>query len=691
MAKLTTAGKTQKKRRAAFAIGALGIALMPSLLLGVHASAEEGTSQLSPRQRVLAQMSKDPAALINVSYGEMPASPDVLNLGKRGTAALARCLQDNANTDVRAECARLLRALGDRSALPNLRAALADWEPSVRYEVIQALESMPDEESFEALYKLYQRDDESLGNRLAIVDALGAMGSQRAVRVLRSELRKAPKKDENDNRGRVFTALWRSRHLMARQTLIGDVAYVLGLKDNDWLVLQGTEAAAELQAKQLVNKLTPLMGHRNEEVRNKAVYALGKIGDPTATRALIGHLPKVREARMLNNIAFALERLNPKAFFPAIEKLAAHKQAVIRLNAAFVLGDVKRPEGLPMLEKSLGDPSDFVRTSAIVALGKLAEPKAIPSLRKFVDDPNPTIREEAIYAINTLSGDKEKELIYKQLYASKAAEKRPQMRERAAVTLGRLGDTRVRNYLLGCFERYQCSLWQIDDFARADKDPRTAGRLLLGWARGRSVLTGLLGELKPAGGVAVANSAFDEALAHQAFGNAERSSLLIADLGDDSSKQRLDSVKGHRRAWIRLYTGVARLRLGESVAAAELMRDYDNLPVEWLPRAVSLFSTIEEVAARKALTPELEKRAKAPDTELAMAAAAVLLNWDPEQGFFRMLDGLSSKSTEERELAYYYLERDDSQKLTWVMRRALSREQRPFTRDQLRVILDDRG
>ncbi|MCA9644977.1 MAG: HEAT repeat domain-containing protein, partial [Myxococcales bacterium] len=301
--------KWTTQRRAVFAAGALSLALLPSLLLGVDAGAQEGTQRLSPRERVLAQMAKDPAALINVSYGEMPSSPDVLNLGRRGTAALARCLQDNANTDVRSECARLLRALGDRSALPNLRAALADWEPSVRYEVIQALESMPDEESFEPLYKLYQRDDESPSNRMAIVDALGALGSQRAVRVLRSELRKAPKKDETDNRGRVYSALWRSRHLMARQTLIGDVAYVLGLKDNDWLVLQGTESAAELQAKQLVNKLTPLMGHRNEEVRNKAVYALGKIGDPTATRALIGHLPKVREARMLNNIAFALERL----------------------------------------------------------------------------------------------------------------------------------------------------------------------------------------------------------------------------------------------------------------------------------------------------------------------------------------------------------------------------------------------
>src|SRR5690606_39072109 len=89
------------KQRAALTVGALTIALLPSLLLSVEAGAGEGSREISPRERVLTQMAKDPAALINVSYGEMPSSPDVLNLGKRGTAALARCLQDNANTDVR--------------------------------------------------------------------------------------------------------------------------------------------------------------------------------------------------------------------------------------------------------------------------------------------------------------------------------------------------------------------------------------------------------------------------------------------------------------------------------------------------------------------------------------------------------------------------------------------------------------
>ncbi len=690
--------RSTRRFRGWFSAGLVSLALLPTLIVGVYgapsAGAQEGGQErLTPRQRVLAQMATNPAALINVGFGEMPSSPDVLNLGKRGTKALERCLQDNADTAVRAECARLLKAIGDRSALPNLRAALADWEPEVRYQVIQSLEAMPDEASFEPLYKLYQREDESMGNRLAIIDAMGALSSQRAVRVLRSELRKEPKKGESDRRGRVFAALLRSRHLMARQTLVGDVAYVLGVKDNDYLVLQGTAAAAELGANQLVSRLVPLMSHRNEEVRNKAVYAVGRIGDPTATRALLAHLPKVREARMLNNIAFALERLEPKAFFDAIEKLAAHKQAVIRLNAAFVLGDVKRPEGLPMLQKSLDDPSDFVRTSAIVAIGKLSEPKGAESLERFAGDPNPAIREEAIYALNKLSKDTRKELIFNQLFASPEAKRpsRAAMRERAAIELGKLGDPRVRQYLLSCFERYQCSLRDIQHFARNDKDQRTAGRLLLNWTRGRSELTGLIGDLKPPGSVAISQSSFDEALAHGQLGGALRSASLMGDLGDASASPRLSQVAKHRDTWLRLYSGVSRLRLGEAKVVSALMRDFDNLPQDWLPRAVRLLSRVAEPAARKALVDELEKRSKLTEHEPALAASAVLLAWDPEQRFFRMLDALASKTTEERELASFYLARDNSAKLTFVMRRALSREQRPYTRDQLRLLLDGRS
>jgi hypothetical protein len=133
------------------------------------------------------------------------------------------------------------------------------------------------------------------------------------------------------------------------------------------------------------------------------------------------------------------------------------------------------------------------------------------------------------------------------------------------------------------------------------------------------------------------------------------------------------------------------VRLGDPTAARQLFEDLEDLPVEWLPTFVRLASRLDTASARRALTSELESRALARDTETALACAAVLLAWAPEQRFFRFLDALAGKTSRERDLAQHYLKRNRSKQLTWVMRRALARETRPFVRDRLQQLLQDRS
>src|SRR5205823_5480077 len=212
---------------------------------------------------------------------------------------------------------------------------------------IRALRAMPDATSVDPLIRIVQREDEDMGNRTLALEALGSMSDQKAVKALRFYLHDE-KKSTPALKQSAFTGLWRTRALLARTTLIQDVAFALRSNDGS-LIVPATFAASELRAPELVDALVPLMANVDAHVRNRAVYALGKIGDKQATKALLDQVPNVREARMLNNIAFALERLDPKAFYSTIPSLVTHKQAAIRMNAAFVLGDVRRPEGLPLL------------------------------------------------------------------------------------------------------------------------------------------------------------------------------------------------------------------------------------------------------------------------------------------------------------------------------------------------------
>jgi HEAT repeat protein len=637
------------------------------------------------RHRLLAGMTSDPTVLINVPGRELPASPDVLGLGKRVVPALERCLSDNIDEDARGFCAALLGRMGDRRALPTLWTALDAWEPGVRLQVIRALARIPDPNSFGPLMKVFTRKDESTENRKAVVEALGALSSPPAVQVLRKELRggRGEERDELDLRAEAFAALWRSRHLMARATLVEDVAAALKSDRTD-LVRAGVAAAAELRAPRLVAPLIPLLEHPDARVRNRAAYALGLIGDRSATRALLAALPRAREARMLNNIAFALERLDRGAFYTAMAQVARHKQAIIRLNAAFVLGDVRRPEGLPLLREALTDPSDYVKTSAIVALAKLKTPAAIGLIEPLVTHPNPSVRQEAIYAVNALSGGARRDLVY-----GLFQDRHEQVKKRAALTLGNEGDTRVRDWLLTCLEDRRCEASELAAFLRRP-DPRVADRVLLTWARERPELTDVLAALRPPGTLDVALSGFESALDHREHRIARRALDLVGDLGDRAARPRVARPLAPEEAWLRLHAAVALARLGDTGADRVILDELDAFPAARLPAFAAVVMRIADAATRARLAPGLRQRAASRDFNVALAAGAILLHWDPEAGFFRFLDGLAAPGAAERDLAEAYLRRERSPKLTWVLRRALAREGRPDTRDRLRQLVDRR-
>jgi HEAT repeat protein len=638
------------------------------------------------RRAILAAITTNHAVLVNVTRADLPASPDVLNLGKKSSAALARCVSDNVDDQVRSSCAALLGRLGDRSSLPALQGALEAWNPSVRAAAISALRRIPDKSSFPALGSVLAREDETPDNRMSALTALGLLSDQRAVKVIRQSLRNEKRPEF---RSAAFHGLWSSRHLLARTTLVGDVNYSLTSGDN-LLVLPATYAAAELRDPGLVRALVPLMNNADKHVRNRAVYALGRIGDRAATSALLAQIPKVREARMLNNIAFALERLDPKAFFTAAKSLIGHKQAAIRMNAAFVLGDVRRSEGLPLLQKALDDQNDLVRVSTVAALGKLDAPEAIPLVERFVASKNRGLAKTAIFSLLSLSNGQKKDLVYDRLVRAPETDAFAETsRLEGALALARFGDARVLPDVLGCLDRRVCALPQVAGYLRSRGN--VGGRLLLGWAKGRGDLTDLVGALRPAGAGLLAVSEIQSALALGNPGRAAVAMDLVGDVGEAQAAHVLAPLLRHTSTRLRLHAAVALSRAGEASADKVLFTDLDNLPVDQLPLAARLLGRVREPRVRERWKPELGRRETSSDLPVGLASAAVLLEWDPDAAFFRFLDALASSSAEERELGMRYLLRDRRPVVTALLRRSLAREGRPFVRDLLRKMLDIRA
>ncbi len=683
--------------RGAFGPMLLCAALAPAALVvpGVVAQqqSEAREDQASDAEKLLAQVPNDASVLINVGYRDLPASPDFVNLGKRSTKALERCLADNIDLDARARCAVVLEALGDHRALATLQGALDDWEPLVRYRVVKALGAVPDKTSVAPLIALYQRNDEELHVREAVVEALGNISDQRVVSFLRAELGKRP--GGADLRPALFEALWQNRHLLARDTLIDDAKKALA-SDNEALVLAATLAAAELRSPRHVAALVALIDHTSAEIRNKAVYALGRVGDKSATKALLATMPNVRDSRMLNNIAFALERLDKNAFYAEIAKTIEHKQAVIRLNAAYVLGDVHHAEGLALLEKALADPSDFVRSSAVAAIGKLAlrgdeHERARKSLEALATSPSVSLREEAIYSLDALTPGGARDRIHAALFKGLDPRKHGAAIRRAALALGDAGDPRVRSHLLACLLGYECGVERVGSYFTRVPDEAASGRLLLGWTRGRSDLTRVVAKLRPAGTLPIAMSTLRDSWASPESQETLTSLQILGSLGDESARELVVSRATTDRTLPRILGVVAAGRLGYADAPAKLVQELESCAAEWLPDFVRATIAIEEPALRASLDALLEPKARDADVHVAMAALAIRLAWFPDKAIYRMIDALGSQLGFERTLAASYLAHNVDRRVTWLLRRALAREGSPDVRDRLRAVLDERS
>ena len=712
----------------------LTLVLFPTLVIGISAKCARPKPVDPPASRALIDAAgTDPIALVNVSAADMPASPDILFLGKRSTRALERCLSDNADAHLRALCAGMLGTLGDRSALPALHAALGDWEAEVRREVIRALGKLPADQSVDPLLALYARGDEEVGVRHAILRTLGAIGHSKGVALIRRELDKSRKElagPGGDLRRTALQSLWRCRHRVSPGVIVDEVTRALAPpRGNDRLIEKMLEAndaeltrdaiakASQLRSGRFMTALIALIFSPDDKTQNRAIQALGLLGDKRAVPALAKLLPTARNARLLNNIAFALQRLDDRAFTHEIQRMVTHKQGVIRMNAAFVLGDIRQPKSLPLLERSLADPSERVQLEAVLAISKLAPaPEAVRLLEKATASKSAGVRETAIqavahhgnersipllekllgqpgqpdemilHAIYRLSAGKRSDLIYERLFRGDDDD----VRKRAAIVLGKAGDRRVRDYLIACFETDRCGLDDVEAFLRTEKDPVLAGQVLWMWLRGRDDLTDLVGAMRPAGAATLAGNGLDVAVIRGEWPHAGRIATLLGDLHAEAERPHLQAAANAADGWFRIRALVTRCRLGDGDAATALLRELDNFPIEWLPELVDALHGLREPDARTRLAGDLERRQGGREPTTALAAAATRLPWTPDAALPRLLAGMTAADVVERETAERYLRHDHTPRVEVLLAERQAKERNPELRARLLRLIDVR-
>lgn len=434
---------------------ALSAGLAGALLAGglrVRSAPQEPRRPPRSRAEALARLPSEPGVLINIHRGLFPATWDLTLLGQKATPALRQALIGNTNAQVRFKAAQVLTQLRDTSALPELHRAVTDWSPLVRGQAIRALAEVGNAYSVPHLVKRIEDEQETLGNRIAAVRALGRIGDPTAAPAVWKAYTKAlaDKRDEVGAamvRRAAVRAYWELRKGLPRAQVVK--AMRAALVDRDPLVAR--RAAIAGSHLRDVGML-PALGHHlrgpNAMLRNVAAYVLGRIGDRRGVAPLEAALGQVRSGRLLNNIAFALQRLRAPKLWQHLQRLLRHPQAFIRLNAAYTVGEMRLGRAVPLLVAQLHDPSVAVRAQAVVALAKVGSPRAVPALLGLLRGKGAKHQRLALKALMLLSRAPK----IRQRYLDLSTESR--YRREAALVLAARGD-RAAAPLLYPFIRYR--------------------------------------------------------------------------------------------------------------------------------------------------------------------------------------------------------------------------------------------
>lgn len=161
-----------------------------------------------------------------------------------------------------------------------------------------------------------------------------------------------------------------------------------------------------LGGEQAALHLVELLAHEDKQVRERALFRLGEIGDDRAARGLLAILDnRQNHPKRRARAAHALGYIHTEQVFQSLLRRIREPYWYVRWQITLALGrsgDQRAVE--PLLTILNEDLSSFARQNAALALGELRSTAAIASLIAALDDNRAIVREaaaDALVAIGT--------------------------------------------------------------------------------------------------------------------------------------------------------------------------------------------------------------------------------------------------------------------------------------------------
>jgi HEAT repeat protein len=411
------------------------------------------------------------------------ADPDLriqaaLALGQQRAPAAAEALiraLDDGDVNVRFQAIESLGRLRAITALEPLVRIAESGDPYLAFAAIDALGAIKDPRVTASLVPLVDRDDV----RPAVISALGSTGDEAAVvhlvRVLNTVSNAAipaaeaitsiyQRLEHSYQQGRIVTEVVATgidpagvRHLIDAVDDTPDAAIaavrVLGWVPADdaraalvrWLALPVARATVlevlPAHGEPVVELLIDQLAAPDGEVRRAAVVALGQLGRPRATRALVTLIDRAPD--LSGVIAGALARIGDPEAFDGLVTLLGHPDIGVRQAAVGALNSLGHPSMPARIETLLGSDNPLVRESAVRIAGYFGYSSARDRVLQLTSDPVESVQCAALESAPFFEGGRQLDVVLNALPSGSA-----DVRSAAVRALGRLDDNRARHALV---------------------------------------------------------------------------------------------------------------------------------------------------------------------------------------------------------------------------------------------------
>jgi len=148
-----------------------------------------------------------------------------------------------------------------------------------------------------------------------------------------------------------------------------------------------------------VDRVVPLLCHRDPRVRSNAVEFMERHAEPAALLEHCVPLLQDDNNRVKGTVATVLGRLGHPTVAAYLERLLDDHRISVRESAVYALSNIRGAAYVDLLLKALRDPFEGIRLRAVQGLGRQKDPRTLPFLKDLLNDLDIAICEEAERAI----------------------------------------------------------------------------------------------------------------------------------------------------------------------------------------------------------------------------------------------------------------------------------------------------